>query len=294
MRRMHTLNAVRDFLLFERMARGLAETSAKLYGCILGRFVRAVGENSTLDAAGGRAEEFLINEGRRGLGDHARKKTFDVVRLFFRWAAERGLVRGNPLRDARAPRVHARPRSFLSRPEVDRLLLAVKTSGRLHARRDHAILSVMFFAGLRVSEALRLRIHEVDLVGGIINVLGKGGKVRRVPIHPTLAATLREWIKDRGSDSVMLFPSRAAGNSRTGALDNSRIELVLREHYAPRAGLAGRATPHTLRRSFATELRRRGVPLEHVQRLLGHADIRTTMMYLAEVPEGLAKSVRRL
>lgn len=291
---MNTHDARAAFLDHQRMARGIAPSSAKLYDCILRRFELTVGPNASMDAAAGRGEAFLSALGRRGVGDHARRKAFEVVRLFFRWAAERGHARENPLRDARAPLVHAKPRTFLTRGEVGRLLHAVKVSGRMHAERDHAIFAALFYAGLRISEALRIRLHEMDLDAGELQVFGKGSKVRRVPVHPELAKILRAWLKLRPQSSALLFPSGPAHHARTGQLDNARMEMMLREVYAPAAGLAGRLTPHTLRRTFATELRRRGVPLEHVQRLLGHADIRTTMIYLAESPEGLKASVRKL
>lgn len=282
------------FLDFQRMSRGIAPSSAKLYDSILRRFELAVGPNANLDAAARQAEAFLASLGRKGLGDHARRKAFEVVRLFFRWACERAHARENPLRDMRAPMVHAKPRTFLRRAEVGLLLHAVRTSGRQHAVRDHAIFATLFYAGLRISEALRIRIHEIDLEHGELLIFGKGSKVRRVPIHPELAKIIRAWMHQRPLASPLLFPSGPAHHVRAGKLDNARVELMLREVYAPAAGLAGRLTPHTLRRTFATELRRRGVPLEHVQGLLGHADIRTTMLYLAESPEGLKASVRKL
>jgi site-specific recombinase XerD len=291
---MNTRDARLAFLDFSRLARGLAPSSARLYEHILRRFELSVGENASLDAAAARAEAFLAQLGRRGVGDHARRKAFEVLRLFYRWACERGHARENPLRDARAPIVHARPRTFLRRGEVGLLLHAVRISGRMHAARDHALLATLFYAGLRVGEALRLRLDQLDLDQGELHVLGKGGKVRRVPVHRELARILRAWLRQRPEASALLFPSAPAGHARTGQLDNSRVELVLREVYAPAAGLAGRVTPHTLRRTFATELRRRNVPLEHVQRLLGHADIRTTMVYLAEPMEGLKASIGRL
>ena len=286
--------SVSDFLTFQRMARGLAPSSAKLYSSILGRFAAFAGERSTPARAAHRVEPFLIDLGERGLGDHARRKAFEVVRQFYRWACERGRAPVNPLRDSRPPLVHDKPRSFLTRAEVIGLLGVISAGGTMHSQRDAALFSVMFFAGLRVSEVLRLRLRDLASARGLLAVFGKGSKVRHVPIHPELEVILSRWLRARPAGGDILFPSRAAGWKHSGQLDNARVELLLRNVYAPRAGLAGRVTPHTLRRSFATELRRRAVPLEHVQALLGHADIRTTMIYLAESTEGLAESVGKL
>lgn len=291
---MNLHDARRSFLDYQSMAQGIAPSSAKLYASILGGLERFVGPNATMDAAGVRLEAFLIARARSGLGDHARRKTFEVTRLFYRWAAERGHARANPLRDARPPRVQDRPGSVITKDEALGLIAAAKASGRLHAERDAAIFATMFYAGLRVGECCRLRVSEADLEAGTLAVYGKGGKLRVVPIHRALAGILRAWLKQRPDGSELMFPSRAAGWARTGQLDPCRIERALRDHYAPAARLAGRVEPHTLRRTFATELYRRGVPVRHIQRLLGHSDERTTRRYLNLADEELAGSVGKL
>lgn len=291
---MNLHDASRTFLDYQRMAQGIAPSSAKLYASILGGFERYAGPNANLDSAAERVEEFLIARARSGLGDHARRKTFEVTRQFYRWASERGHARSNPLRDARVPKVHDRPMTVITKAEALELIAATKASGRLHAHRDSAIFATMFYAGLRVGECCRLRVGEVDFDGGTIAVMGKGEKLRVVPLHPKLAAILRAWIKDRAQGGDLMFPSQAAGHARTGQLDPCRIERALRDHYAPAARLAGRVAPHTLRRTFATELYRRGVPVRHIQRLLGHSDERTTRRYLNLADEELAGSVGKL
>ncbi len=274
--------AVDGFLDFEFHVRGIAPTSAKLYGFYLRHFARLSGHNVALSASWRAPEAFLSDLSRRGCGDHARAKAFQILRAFYRWAADHGLCTGNPLASSRPPIIHQTRRHFLTPAEVERLIETARRRGGSHAERDAALLATLYYGGLRVGEAIKLRPEDADLQEGVMTVLGKGGKVAHVPLHPKLIAVLRHWMRVRPQGAARLFPSMPAGKDYFGALDNPRVELLLREVYGPAAGLAGRVTPHVLRRSFATHLRARGVPLEHVRRLLRHSSIETTMLYLRE------------
>lgn len=291
---MNLQNGTAAFLIHSRMARDLSPLSAKLYASILGGFQRFAGPRISLDAAARRVDDFLIARARAGLGDHARRKTFEVTRLFYRWAAEKGHARANPLVDVRAPKVADRPVQVITKAEALKLIKAARESGRLHARRDSALIATMFYAGLRVGEAVRLRVGDADLESGISSVYGKGGKFRAVPIHPQLSAILKGWLRERPQGSPLLFPSQPPGWRTFGQLDDCRVERVIRDHYAPAAQLAARVTPHTLRRTFATTLYRKGVKIGRIQRLLGHTDERTTRRYLQVGDEDLAADVGRL
>lgn len=286
--------AVTDFLTFEQYVRGVSPATTRLYTHLMGRFVSSAGKERALGDTDAAVERYLAGLGRRGYSDHYRAKAFAVLRCFFRWAIERGTLRLNPMRWMRPPIVNETVKTFLKKAEVLRLLAAVRANEGAHAERDHAIYATMFYAGLRVGEIVRLRPEDVNLAEGWLSVHGKGGREANVPIHPELAAALGRWMRRRPEGVPWLFPSQARHSPHLGQLDVVRIEKVLRDVYAPAAGLAGRVTPHTLRRSFATELRRRGAPLEHVSRLLRHSCIQTTMTYLRHSPEGLRASVKRL
>jgi integrase/recombinase XerD len=157
----------------------------------------------------------------------------------------------------------------LSREEVAHLLGAV---GNLKHR---TILVTIYAAGLRLSEALNLRVEDVDSRRMALRVRrGKGGKDRYAPLSETLLGQLRDYWKQCRPDG-WLFPGQEAG----APLTPSSVQKVCTEA-ALRAGLAKRVSPHTLRHCFATHLLETGTDLRTIQILLGHRSLSTTSVYL--------------
>lgn len=288
--------AASDWLAFEQHVRGCSGGTIRLYRCYLAQFTAAAGLAADIDEAAGIAERFIERLGRRGLSDHARAKAFNIIRAFLRWACERGLVGRNPLSGLRAPIIRDHPRRFPSRKEVDLLLEHIAESGHEHAARDHALYAVMFWAGLRCGEAAQLRVCDLDLQMWTLTICGKGGKLATLPLHAELVRILKGWLKLHAilyAGTDLLFPSRPSHWARCGVLDDCRIARMLHD-YARGARVAD-LTPHALRRAFATELRRRMVPLDHVRRLLRHSKIETTMRYVKDCSvEELRRSVGML
>jgi integrase/recombinase XerC len=144
--------------------------------------------------------------------------------------------------------------------------------------RDLAVLEVLYGAGLRVSECCGLRIHDCDLERGLVTVLGKGSKVRRVPIGAPAVDALAAWL-ERGRAQLVTPESPADVvflNRRGRALSPRDARRVLERHPLP----DGRAVhPHALRHAYATHLLEGGADLRAVQELLGHADLATTQIY---------------
>jgi integrase/recombinase XerC len=144
--------------------------------------------------------------------------------------------------------------------------------------RDLAVLEVLYGAGLRVSECCGLRLHDCDLDRGLVTVLGKGSKVRRVPIGAPAVDALTAWL-ERGRPALATAESPADAvflNQRGRALGPRDARRVLERHPLP----DGRAVhPHALRHAYATHLLEGGADLRAVQELLGHADLATTQIY---------------
>jgi site-specific recombinase XerD len=157
----------------------------------------------------------------------------------------------------------------LSEPEVRRFLLA------LDHPKYRAIAFVLYSGGLRVSEAARLKVRDIDSDRGQIHVRqGKGRKDRYVMLSPVLLNVLREYVRvERPHD--WLFP---AGHRRDRHITTRTIQEQVRRA-ASRAGVQKRVTPHMLRHSFATHLLEAGTDLRYIQELLGHSKISTTVRY---------------
>ncbi len=202
-----------------------------------------------------------------------------TLRRFYRWQLARGrlaadptLALANPGRPSRLPKV-------VSEKQVEALLAAPDVATPL-GQRDRAMLETLYATGLRVSELVGLKLHEISLADGVLRVLGKGSKERLVPLGQLAVAWITDYLKEgraallRGRHSDAVFVT-----GRGDAMTRQAFwQLVKR--YAPVAGIdAARLSPHVLRHAFATHLLNHGADLRVVQLLLGHADITTTQIY---------------
>lgn len=286
-------SAVASFLDFKLYMRGVLPSSAATYGAHLLRFQRAVGPQLSLDDAAPLAEPFLTALGQRGRSDSYRAKAFRVIEDFYTWACNKGHAELNPLCDLKPPRVHDPERSWLSAAEVAQLLATIRAAPQRHARRDHALFWALYGTWARVGEVLRSRPEDYDLTSCSWRVYGKGGKEYVLPFDPELRPVLQSWLQLRPRESPMMFPSQQHEGGRCGVLGRVRVEYALREIYAPAAGLGGRVTPHTLRRSGGRHARARSVRLEEIQAIYRHASITTTMTYLGLPSPDTLKGVWR-
>jgi integrase/recombinase XerD len=216
------------------------------------------------------------------------------VRGLHRFLAEEGLTRADPTAHVEPPRVPQSLPKALSEDEVESLLGAVVGDDAV-ARRDRAILEVLYGTGVRISELVGLSLADVDLDGSLLRVFGKGAKERVVPIGRCAGQALAAWLDPGGRPA--LAPARWARrgdaeavflNARGGRLTRQGAWGIVRRH-AGTVGLAARLTPHVLRHSCATHMLDRGADIRAVQELLGHASISTTQVYTKVTTERLWK-----
>jgi integrase/recombinase XerD len=172
----------------------------------------------------------------------------------------------------------------LSEADVARLLDAV-TGDDAVARRDRAILEVLYGTGMRISELVGLSLADVDLVDRLVRVFGKGAKERVVPLGRLAAEALEAWLAPAGRGAMEPDRWRRRGdaeavflNQRGGRLTRQGAYGILRGH-ARRVDLDDRISPHVLRHSCATHMVDHGADIRAVQELLGHASISTTQVY---------------
>lgn len=206
---------------------------------------------------------------------------------FFSWAVNNGLAESNPVANVKMVRqVQLAPRS-LTRLDLLALMRSVTASGK---KRDIALVSLLFHAGLRVSEVCGLDLSDVmirERSGWVTVRFGKGGRVRQVPLNATTRRALLDWLEERGNKEGPLFFSQ-----KGGGLKRRAVERIV-EKYARRAGLAG-VSPHTLRHTFCRKLLEEGVSLNEVALLAGHTSLNTTARYTVPRESDLEKSVDKL
>lgn len=244
--------------------RGVSPKTIKLYVDCTARFARYFGKSpERLGSEDVRKYLlYLVHERKVAWGTY--KQALAALRFLYRWV----LSRGDVVQDIRAPRPARRLPVVLSFAEVHRFFAAITSF------KHRTLLMFAYAAGLRVSEATRVRVADIDSERMVIRVvLGKRKKDRYTVLSPLLLKMLRHyWWAARPQD--YLFP----GRGRSGHVSSSSVQRACLDAQEA-AGLAKEVTPHTLRHSFATHLLEAGTDLRVIQELLGHASPRTTALY---------------
>jgi integrase/recombinase XerC len=219
---------------------------------------------------------FITVRRSEGLGPKGVQRAIAAVRSFFRYLARENILENAAARSVRTPRIKRGLPRPLSETDASR---AIAEAGEHNiewmAARDVALLTLLYGAGLRISEALSLRRGDVPLPQSL-TILGKGSKERVVPLLPAVRESLdgyEKLIPFMGTKDSPLFLSRR------GKPMSAREAQLLMEKLRRALGLSERATPHALRHSFATHLLSNGGDLRSVQELLGHASLSTTQTY---------------
>jgi integrase/recombinase XerD len=280
------VNAVEDFLGWLATERGRAANTLTAYRRDLGGYVTWLRDRgvdvSTVGESDVNAYVAHLRQQDRAPASVARALV--AVRGLHRFLADEGHAGSDPSADVEAPRVPQRLPKALAEEQVTRLLDAV-TGDEPVARRDRAILEVLYGTGLRISELVGLSLTDVDLDGALLRAFGKGSKERIVPLGRMARESLERWLDPGGRPS--LEPDRWARrgdaeavflNARGGRLTRQGAWGIVRR-YAEQVGLAGSLSPHVLRHSCATHMLDRGADIRAVQELLGHASLSTTQVY---------------
>lgn len=221
-------------------------------------------------------------------GDRPRTtaRQLSSLRRLFRYLVREELIPQDPTLELESPRLGSPLPKSLSEEDVDRLLSAPDADTTI-GLRDKAMLEVLYATGLRVSELVGLRKNQVDLVQGMVKVVGKGNKERLVPLGEEAVACLEQYISQARAEllgehrSDYMFVT-----ARGGPMTRQAFWHNLRKHVTA-AGIEVTVSPHTLRHAFATHLLNHGADLRAVQMLLGHSDLSTTQIYTQVARERL-------
>lgn len=220
------------------------------------------------------------------LGARTINRRISALRSFFKFLAREGYLKANPILILSTPRLEKHLPAFMTEEEVAKLIGAAfaKSQKDERALRDRAVLETFYSTGIRISELAGLKTQDIDFIGGIVKVMGKGRKERIVPIGDTATQAIRRYLETRKKQDEALFLNKS------GRRISSRGIRNIVEKYIRLAGIKQGVSPHTFRHSFATHLLNRGADLRTVQELLGHANLSTTQIYTHLTTEKL-KSV---
>jgi integrase/recombinase XerD len=290
-------NLVEDFLQYLRHERGQSDNTARTYAALLGKFTAWAEKQNLTDWKTVELKHlmaFLQNERARPLADEPKESTkrlsgesvyleIAALRAFYKFTENEKLLPSNIAENLSLPRRWKRLPKALSNDEIKKLLES-ENPETPESLCDQAILELAYASGLRLSELKNLRLEQLHLEAGFINVIGKGNKERVVPVGKTAVKALNHFIEV--GRPKLVTPKSPANVFITGTEKRKRgtpfaaVTLWLHiKNRVRRAGVERNITPHMLRHSFATHLLEHGADLRVIQELLGHASIGTTEIY---------------
>ncbi len=281
---------VEQFLEALWLEHGLSDNTLKAYRTDLeGLAGDLAKQDATLiDAGPEHLYSYLHTLFLRRISARTVARCLSTYRRFYRYQLRENRITTDPSAEIEAPKLGRPLPHSLSEQEVEELLAAPDTDSSL-GLRDRAMLETFYATGLRVSELVNLRSTEVDVITGVIRVMGKGGKERLVPLGEAAieflmrytAGARRAILGTKQSDA--LFVTRRARSMTRQAC----WQMIKR--YGIVAGIHTPLSPHTLRHAFATHLLNHGADLRSVQMLLGHSDLSTTQIYTHVAQERLKR-----
>ena len=283
---------VEDFLQYLRHERGQAEHTQKTYAALLGKFTTWAAKQNLTDWKSVELKHlmaFLQYERERPLADEPKESPkrlssesvyleIAALRAFYRFAESEKLLTNNVAENLSLPRRWKRLPKALSDAEIKKLL-EPETPETPENLCDQAILELAYASGLRLAELKNLRLEQLHLEAGFINVIGKGNKERVVPVGKKAVEALNRYL-EVGRPKLVTPRSPATVFLTKRGTPFASVTLWLHiKNRVHRAGVARNITPHMLRHSFATHLLEHGADLRVIQELLGHASISTTEIY---------------
>jgi integrase/recombinase XerD len=295
-------NLVDDFLQYSRSERGQAAHTQRTYAALLGRFVQwaqSTGLEDWRSVELKHLTDFLLHEqqrpGRAGRPprnpsasrtDNPAKKlstssiylAIAAFRAFYKFCENEKLLAENIAENLSLPKRWKKLPKNLTAAEIEQLL---KPSLEItpEALCDDAILELAYASGLRLAELRTLRLEQLHLESGFINVIGKGNKERVVPVGRTAVDTLDRYLRAARPKLVKPRSPGAVFLTRRGTAFAGVTMWMHIKKRVERCGIKKNVTPHMLRHSFATHLLENGADLRSIQEMLGHSSISTTEIY---------------
>lgn len=258
-------------LLAHLEVRELSPRSIKNYKTDLSQLAQHLGTTPMLEATAADLRAWQAWQHRRGVKASTVRRKMSCVRGFYQWAIKTEQIARDPSTNLEAPKIPERLPRHLTDAQTEALLGALERHDSI-ALQEAAIVQTLYFTGIRAGELRGLDVESWDREGGTLQVIGKGNRERRVPVPPQLAEVLTRHMKEHPTGAGPLFRHWEGGRE---SYDNI-LRAVKRA--GRRAGI-GKVTPHQLRHTFATRLVNRGVPINVIQKLLGHKQISTTTIY---------------
>lgn len=281
-----------EFIRHVRVERGLSPHTWESYGYQIKGYIRFMEAHGHEPATSTRdlITAYMEQLKERGLKGASIFAAAIAIRCFHRFLLERGYDTSDPTAGMRLPKFTQRLPKPLSVAEMEKLL-SLPIGTKFHRVRFHAMLDLLYAAGLRVSELIGLKMDQVNMEEGWVRVMGKGGKERIVPFGPMAKESLLSYLNVRRNryplaQDTLFLNSRGQGLTRGGVW----WEL---KRMAQWSGMTGRVTPHQIRHSCATHLLEGGADLRILQEILGHQSVLTTQRYVHVTASFMRKTCQK-
>jgi tyrosine recombinase XerC len=270
------------FLTYLEVEKNYSSHTSLNYRLDLEEFAAFLNRTSVEAVAYSDLRRFLAQLKARNLKPRTLARKLSSLRSFFKFLQREKVIQNNPAKLLVTPKLDKPLPHFMSEQETVQLIESPK-SGKTNSPRDKAILEILYSTGIRVSELVGLNVDDVDFIGNVIKVMGKGKKERIVPIGDHALSALKEYLDGRKADNKFIFVNkngtRLGGRSVRNIINKYILEQAMAQH----------VTPHMFRHSFATHLLNHGADLRSVQELLGHVNLSTTQIYTHLTTEKLKK-----
>ncbi|MEE2838417.1 MAG: site-specific tyrosine recombinase XerD [Bacteroidota bacterium] len=275
-----SVQGYKDYLVLER---GLSKNSVLAYMRDIHQFRDFATNKENVkrptDIELPHVERFLGHLYDKGLARNSQARMLSGVRSFCKYLRIEGVMDSDPIQLIQAPKPERKLPDVLSVEEIESIIGAVNMSRR-EGVRNKAMLEVLYSCGLRVSELIELKLSRVDLIDGVVKVVGKGNKERVIPIGQQACDAIDDYLSHYRADVIPLKGHEDTlflGRQGRGMTRQMAFTMLKRSVIA--AGIRKNVSPHTFRHSFATHLIESGADLRAVQEMLGHAQISTTEIY---------------
>lgn len=234
---------------------------------------------SPIDISYENLQEFIYQLSKKKISERSQARWISSIKAFFRYLAEDEIRADNPSTLLESPKLGLYLPDTISYEDIERIIGSIDLTKDI-GQRNRAILELLYTCGLRVSELIEVKISDINFKENYIKVLGKGEKVRFVPLAEYTSTIIQDYIKHVRSKGKInkKYEDILFLNSRGTSMSRVIIFLIIKE-LAQKAGINKNISPHTFRHSFATHLLQNGADLRYIQEMLGHSSITTTEIY---------------
>lgn len=217
--------------------------------------------------------EYLKVLGNSNYKSSSINRILSSLKNYYEYLEYKHLIEYNPLKDLNRPKKEKRLPNFINNNDYEEIIKKSLERTDFIGRRNTLLLELLYSSGIRISEALNIKIKDINMSDKSIRILGKGSKMRIVYFGEYAKEYLEEYLKVRNSSSEYLFL-----NKNNTLLTRRGAEYII-SNLVKTSLLKKKVTPHTFRHSYATEMLNNGADIRSVQELLGHSSLSTTGIY---------------